>query len=64
MTCLALQIIPWLSFSVPGIGHLTMLTALVLASLGCLLAAVVSDAGRCCVPCYQRAPLHEQSSCC
>mmetsp|Transcript_20953 Transcript_20953/g.63084 ORF Transcript_20953/g.63084 Transcript_20953/m.63084 type:complete len:323 (+) Transcript_20953:604-1572(+) len=42
VTCV---IIPWLSFSVPGIGHLTMLTALVLASLGCLLAAVVSDAG-------------------
>lgn len=41
------QIIPWLNFSVPGIGHLAALSALVSASLVCLTSAVVSDPGRC-----------------
>lgn len=42
----ACVIIPWLSFSVPGIGHLAALSALVTASMVCLTSAVVSDPGR------------------
>lgn len=42
VTCV---IIPWLSFSVPGIGHLLTLSILVTASLLCLTSAVVSDPG-------------------
>ena len=41
------QIVPWLSFSVPGVSHLLLLTGLVACSLACLVTAVVSDPGRC-----------------
>jgi hypothetical protein len=42
-----MQIVPWLSFSVPGVSHLLLLTGLVACSLACLVTAVVSDPGRC-----------------
>lgn len=42
-----LQIVPWLSFSVPGVSHLLLLSGLVACSLACLVTAVISDPGRC-----------------
>ena len=56
-----MQIIPWLSYSVPGIGHLVTLSAEVVASLACLTAAVVSDAGRCRRPAAPSPPLSPQT---
>ncbi len=43
----AAQIVPWLSFSVPGALNLFFFTLTTLVALGCFLACVFTDPGRC-----------------
>jgi len=41
-----LQIIPWLSFSVPGVTNLLVLTINATLALSCFVACVIADSGR------------------
>ena len=40
------QIIPWLSFSVPGVTNLSVLTINTALALSCFVACVIADSGR------------------
>ena len=47
LNVVAVQIIPWLSYSVPGVLNLGLMTIDTSIALACFLACVLLDPGRC-----------------